>query len=369
MQKFKPGNFAGIFKAAALLSLIYLFLLSIKLFGSSFEAMGSSAAEAIMQTVSNPFIGLITGILTTALVQSSSMTTSLVVGFVAGGAFGTDSMTAIKLAIPIIMGANIGTSVTNMLVSYGHVNDSDEFERAFSTSVVHDFFNVLSVLVLFPLQYFFNMLGVMANLLSTAFVGIGGVKLFNPIGIIIKPVAKAIMHYIPVPWLGILVSLFLLFLALRYIVKVMKMMVLEKIEILFDRYIFKTTLRALVLGMIFTAIVQSSSITTSLAVPLAAAGVITISQVYPYALGANIGTTITALLAALSTGHPTAVTIAFSHLIFNLLGISIFLPLKKIPITMAVKFAEWSKTRKYLPALYILFIFFIIPGLLIYILR
>jgi sodium-dependent phosphate cotransporter len=205
--------------------------------------------------------------------------------------------------------------------------------------------------------------------MAKGFVGIGGVELFNPVGAIIKPVAKFIMHYIPVPWLGIVLSLVLLFFALRFIVKVMKMLVLEKIEILFDKYIFKTATRALVLGMVFTAIVQSSSITTSLAVPLAAAGVVTITQIYPYALGANIGTTITALLAALSTTNEAAVTIAFAHLLFNLLGIAIFLPLKKIPITMAVKFAEWSKTRKYLPALYILLIFFIIPGLLIYLLR
>ena len=369
MLDLKSEKITGILKGIALVSLIYLFLLSIKLFGYSFKAMGSEAAEAIMQTVSNPFVGLITGILTTALVQSSSMTTSLVVGFVAGGAFGADPHMAIQLAIPIIMGANIGTSVTNMLVSYGHVGDSDEFERAFSTSVVHDFFNVLAVIVIFPLQYFFNILGTFASILSMGFVGVGGIKLFNPLGAIIKPVAKAIMHYIPVPWLGIVLSLILLFFALRYIVKVMKLLVLEKIEVLFDKYIFKTTARALVLGMIFTAIVQSSSITTSLAVPLAAAGVVTIHQIYPYSLGANIGTTITALLAALSTGNQTAITIAFSHLIFNMLGISIFLPLKNIPITMAVKFAKWSKTKKYLPALYILFIFFVIPGLLIYALR
>ena len=369
MLELKSGKVSGILKGLALLSLIYLFLLSIKLFGGSFKMLGSEVAHAIMETESNPFIGLVTGILATALVQSSSMTTSLVVGFVASGAFGADPKIAISMAIPIIMGANIGTSITNTLVSFGHVGDSDEFERAFATSIVHDFFNILSVLVLFPLQYFFNIIGILASLISTGFTGIGGVSMFNPIGAILKPVSKAILHTLPSPWLGIVLSILLLFFALRYIVKVMKSMVLEKIEVLFDKYIFKTTARALVLGMLFTAIVQSSSITTSLAVPLAAAGVVTIHQIFPYALGANIGTTITALLAALSTGNPAAVTIAFSHLIFNLLGISIFLPLKSIPINAAVKFAKISKERKYFPALYILVVFFVIPGLLIYIMR
>jgi sodium-dependent phosphate cotransporter len=149
----------------------------------------------------------------------------------------------------------------------------------------------------------------------------------------------------------------------------MKMLMLEKIEVLFDKYIFKTTARALILGMLFTTLVQSSSITTSLAVPLAAAGVVSINMIFPYSLGANIGTTITALLAALSTCNPAAITIAFSHLIFNLLGISIFLPLRKIPVSLALNFAKYSKTRKYLPAVYIVSVFFLIPGLLILIMR
>ncbi|MBN2282178.1 MAG: Na/Pi symporter [Candidatus Marinimicrobia bacterium] len=369
MLELKTGRISGAFKGVALLGLVYLFLLSIQLFGGAFKMLGSDAAHAIMNTVSNPLIGLVVGVLTTALVQSSSLTTSLVVGFVAGGAFGDDPNIAIKLAIPIIMGANIGTSVTNTLVSFGSVGDSDEFERAFSASIVHDFFNILTVLVLFPLQYFFNVIGFLASIVARGFAGIGGVKMFNPIGAIIKPVEKLILHSFSTPWIGIMISILLLFFALRYIVKVMKSMVLEKIEILFDKYIFKTTLRALVLGMLFTTIVQSSSITTSLAIPLAAAGVVTIHQIFPYTLGANIGTTITALLAALATGNITAITIAFSHLIFNLLGISIFLPLKNLPVNAAIKFASISKTKKYFPILYIVVVFFLIPGLLIYFMR
>lgn len=349
-----------VLKVAALLGLVYLFLLSITLIGESFKMVGRGTAETIIRTTSNPFIGLVIGIFTTSLVQSSSLTTSLVVGLVAAKAL------TIPLAIPIVLGANIGTSVTNLIVSIGHIRRSVEFERALSASIVHDFFNILSVIVIFPLQYFFNIIGVLAKGAAGAFANLGGMKLVNPLGAILKPVAIEILQFFPQhPWVSIILAFVMLFFTLRYIVVVMKSLVLEKIETLFDQYIFKTTFRALMLGMLFTALVQSSSITTSLVVPLAAAGVLSLSRIFPYDLGANIGTTITAFLASLATNDIHAITIAFSHLMFNIVGIAIFLPLRQIPITMAKVFAKWSIRYRIIPVLYILLFFFIIPLLLI----
>jgi sodium-dependent phosphate cotransporter len=287
-----------------------------------------------------------------------------VVGLVAG------QVLTIDLAIPIIMGANIGTSVTNLLVSIGHITRSEEFERALSASIVHDFFNVLSVLVIFPLQYFFNVIGKSAEFASGFFVNIGGLKMVNPLSTILKPVAKAILNLFPnYPWIGIIIAFILLFVALRYIVVIMKSLVLKKIEIFFDQYIFKTTMRALFLGMLFTALVQSSSITTSLVVPLAAAGVLSLKKIFPYDLGANVGTTITAFMASLATNNADAVTIAFSHFIFNVMGIMIWLPLKQVPISMAVVFSKWSVRHRWVPLVYILLVFFLIPLLLILLMR
>jgi sodium-dependent phosphate cotransporter len=87
--------------------------------------------------------------------------------------------------------------------------------------------------------------------------------------------------------------------------------------------------------VVTTASVQSSSATTSLLVPLAGTGVLSLRQIFPYTLGANIGTTITAILASLSTGSPAAVTVALAHLSFNILGIAIFYPLRALPIWLA----------------------------------
>ncbi len=364
LKKPIPNKLNSLFKTLALLGLVYIFLLSITLIGSSFKAMGKETAQAIMHLVSNPIMGLVVGIFTTSLVQSSSLTTSLVVSMVAG------HVLTIDLAIPIIMGANIGTSVTNLIVSIGHIHRPEEFERALGASIVHDFFNILSVAVIFPLQLMFNIIGISARAASGLFVNIGGLEFVNPLNTILKPVANAILGLFPNhPWIGIIIAFVLLFLALRYLVVVMKSLVLEKIEMFFDQYIFKTAFRALMLGMFFTALVQSSSITTSLVVPLAAAGVLSLKKIFPYDLGANVGTTITAFLASLATSNADAVTIAFSHFLFNILGIIIWLPLKNVPITMATVFARWSVRHRWIPIAYILFVFFLIPLLLILLMR
>ena len=126
--------------------LVYLFLVSIGLMGAAFKGFGKEFAENLIKATSNPFIGLFIGILATSIVQSSSTTTSIVVGMVGSGVI------TISNAIPIIMGANIGTTVTAALVSLAHVTRREEFKRAISGATVHDFFNILCVAILFPLQ-------------------------------------------------------------------------------------------------------------------------------------------------------------------------------------------------------------------------
>jgi sodium-dependent phosphate cotransporter len=152
-------------------------------------------------------------------------------------------------------------------------------------------------------------------------------------------------------------------------VKALKILVVTKAEAWFDRYLFKTAVRALLVGLLLTVMVQSSSITTSLAVPLAGAGLLTLVQIFPYTLGANIGTTVTAILAALVTGNLSAIIVAFAHLLFNISGMIIWWPLKIIPITLAQNFARVATRKKIIPILYILVVFFLIPILFISLFR
>jgi len=347
-----------------LLFFLYLFLFSLELMGTSLKLFGKGLAETLIATTTNPLVGLFIGILATSIIQSSSSTTSIVVGLVAGGALNVTN------AIPIIMGANIGTSVTNLLVSLTQIRRDTEFRRALSAAIVHDFFNVLAVLALFPLQYFTNFLGHAATFMGEKFQNIGGLKFLSPIKALTKPPVEILKGLIgDYPWILLALSLILLLLALTRMVKSLKILVVTKAEAWFDRYLFKTAPRAFLVGLLLTAMVQSSSITTSLAVPMAGAGLLTLMQIFPYTLGANIGTTVTAILAALVTGNLAAIIVAFSHLLFNVSGIILWYPFKIVPISLAQKFAGVATRHKIIAILYIVIFFFLIPILLISIFR
>ena len=366
-------------KVIAILTVLYLFLVSIGMIGVAFKGLGRNFAETLFQSEASPFIGLFIGILATGLIQSSSTTTSLVVGMVAAGTFGDDTNIAVAAAVPYIMGANIGTSITNTIVALGHIVRVDEFKRAFSASVVHDFFNILAVTILLPLELIFGIISRSALWLSSFFLGGSEILIFkSPIKVITAPTVSWIkelfykQNFIDPNGLLLIIALLLLFFSLRSLTKLIKSLVMEKLEAFFDTHIFKTSLRAVFFGIIITILVQSSSITTSLVIPLAGAGVLHLRQIFPYTLGANLGTTVTAFLASMVSGTVAPLSVALAHLMFNIYGIGLIWPIEKIrniPIQLAEKFAEFAILNKIYPILYIIIVFFIIPLSLITLVR
>ena len=339
-----------------LLFLLFIFFYSIILLGSALKFFGSDFAEMIISTTENPVIGLFIGILATSVVQSSSTTTSVVVALAAG------NILSLHNAIPIIMGANIGTSVTNSMISINYITERIEFQRAASSAVVHDIFNFLSVLVLFPVQYYTDFLGKSSIFVARIFEGSGGLKFSSPIKTLVDPFVKLTITATGSSGILMVIIAFLcMFFVLRYISKIIKSLTVHRVEVFFDNYVFRTYFLSLLLGTVVTALVQSSSISTSLIIPLAGAGILTLQQIYPYTLGANTGTTVTALLASFSTGNIVAVQIAFSHLLFNIFGITIFTALRKIPIWLASKFSILIGKYRIILILYVIVLFFIIP--------
>lgn len=369
-----PTVVKRILRIIIFITALYLFLLSIQLLSGSLKEF-KWLGEMLIQQTTRPIIGLFIGILVTALIQSSSATTSIAVGFVAAGVLD------VQLAIPIIMGANIGTTVTNVLVSLYHISRKEEFTRAFPAAMVHDIFNLLVVIVLFPIEYFFHPLGWVSSKLAGAFADVGGFKFLSPIKLAVDPLAKGVIHLVKgfghtggfwdktfyvvtVP-----LALVLLFFGLRFMVTNMRKLVGSKTEIVIDRYLFGGPIRAFLLGMLITAVIQSSSVTTSFVVPLVGAGLIGLVQIFPYTLGANVGTTVTAILASLVTGSPLAIQVAFAHLLFNIFGIAIWYPAKIVPLTIAKWVGKSVARHRWLAFVYIVVIFVIIPLGLIFILR
>ncbi|XP_067598663.1 sodium-dependent phosphate transport protein 2C isoform X10 [Pseudorca crassidens] len=140
---------AGFLKACGLLGSLYLFICSLDILSSAFQLLGSKVAGDIFKdnvVLSNPVAGLVIGVLGTVLVQSSSTSSSIVVSMVAS------KLLTVRASVPVIMGVNVGTSVTSTLVSMAQSGDRDAFRRAFGGSAVHGVFNWLTALTLLPLE-------------------------------------------------------------------------------------------------------------------------------------------------------------------------------------------------------------------------
>jgi solute carrier family 34 (sodium-dependent phosphate cotransporter) len=368
-----PWTEHPIVRGLTVLTLLYLFLVGVNGLGSGFRALGEGVLESFFAATENPFVGLMVGILATTLVQSSSVTTSMIVGLVAAPL----NPIPVANAIPMIMGANIGTTVTNTLASMAHMGRKEEFRRAFAVATVHDFFNYMAVVVLLPLEMATGFLQKTAEALSSVVSGFGGADYDSPIKAAIKaggaPIEVVLTVLLPseraVAVGYIVVSAVMIFLTLISIVKVMRSSMQTQMEALVSRALAKNAWVAIAVGIIATVMVQSSSITTSLMVPLAGAGVLTLRQAFPVTLGANLGTTVTALLAAMAATDVNAqagLTIALVHLLFNLTGTILiypYEPIRRIPMRLASRLADIAVESKGWAIVYVICLFYAIPVL------
>jgi sodium-dependent phosphate cotransporter len=403
---------------------LYFFLVGLDLLGNAAKVIGGCTAGALFGDNTNPVAGLMVGILATVLVQSSSSTTSIIVALV-----GAESVT-VKAGIYMFMGANIGTSVTNTIVAMGHLGDGDELERAFAGATVHDCFNFLAVGILFPLEIVSHYLYWVS--LAMVGGGDNnrdgqGEKWTGPLSKIVGPLTKSIIvpnksvpaqiaaggscdAYYPVNCTdGILDAanckkvglikcdkkagcpaffqdgasrrddeisgavVFVLGLATLIICLIGLVTMLQKMLMgMSTRILYKATnvngYLAMLIGAGLTILVQSSSITTSALTPFVGMGALRLEQMFPLTLGANIGTTVTGLLASLVQNGTNALQVALCHLMFNITGIAIWYPipqLRRIPLNAARALGKTTRIWRGFPIVYILITFGIIPLLLL----
>jgi sodium-dependent phosphate cotransporter len=223
----------------------------------------------------------------------------------------------------------------------------------------------------------FGVLAKTSGWVTSHLYGSGGFDLeaLNFMRTITKPVSNALhslFAMLPGPhWVSaggyVLFGLVLIFFSILLLGKLLRMLLTGKAEKMFHAAVGKNALAAIASGMIITIIVQSSSTTTSLIVPLAGAGLMKLRRVYPFTLGANIGTCITALLAALALSGEGAIfglQIAFVHLFFNLFGVIFIygMPLlRRIPMIAASSLARLASRRRIMAAVYVIGVFFVLP--------
>jgi len=412
--------FVVFLKVVSVLALLYLFIISLGLMGNAFKVLGGKTAGATFRNneiFSNPFAGLVMGILATVLVQSSSTSTSIIITMTAAGLLKVDN------AIPMIMGANIGTSVTNTIVSLAHFSNKDEYRRAFAGATVHDCFNILTVSLLLPIEAITHVLRHMAEAVADATLEEDQEKAqkqdflkkitkpisarliqvdkklttkiaqaateeelekLNKKSMIKRSGADGVHIFLDTPlsddgagWLLLIVSLVLLTVCLALLVKLLQsifrgraaiwMQALLNLE--FKSVPFVGDYLLLLFGIGITILMQSSSITTSTLTPLVGVGLISIDKMFPFTVGANIGTTITGILSALASSNiKVGMTVALTHLFFNLLGFLIWfpiLPMRRVPLSMAKVLGSLAADLSWFPLAYIFTAFVLVPVVLL----
>merc|ERR1712100_144980 len=440
--------------------------------------LGGKDSAKMFDVADNPISALMVGILATVLVQSSSTTTSIIVSLV-----GADEL-SVKTAVFMIMGANIGTSVTNTIVAMGHFANKDDLRRGFAGATVHDVFNMLNVLIFLPINWIYPIFEKMTYEMAKdqkscegddcnkteflkPYISPDAMKLISAevctsttdcsnvhanyednwmsSGYLAKKRAPAYIvgtasgtpaefHYdkpdsctsstkffddedawtssvaggltagtcyevcgskvktglcdkrllkgglvlddwdmsdngagtflTVVSLISLCSCLFCIVYMLQIIVKGTAARILRKV-VGFNGYL------NIVIGTFITIMVQSSSITTSTLTPLAAVGLINLEDMLPLTLGANIGTTLTGIMAAtVVTSNPVqAWQVALCHLFFNIFGILVWYPvplIRKVPLDGAKflgKMTTNPKWGKIFPLMYPFVCFFIIPGI------
>jgi len=350
------------------IALLYLFLVGVALLEVGIAGLGEGFTEGLLDQVKHPLSGLFAGILFTVLVQSSSVSTATIVGLVGAGTI------PLELAVPMIMGANIGTTVTNTLAALGNIRRPIEFRLGFAAATMHDFFNLLAVAVLLPLELLTQVLSRSAIWLTGHLRGTEVTEIGR------SPIRRAVK--VPVDLLaglldgdpigGVLAAVLLLgaglaaiFLALGLITRNMRQLVAGGVKRAMNRVIGTGGgAVGILVGIVVTFAVQSSSITTSILIPLVAAGVLSLPNAYPITLGANVGTTITALIASLAVLRPEGLTIALVHTLFNVTALALVYPVQRIrllPVRAATWLADVASERHALVFAYVVGLFILVP--------
>merc|ERR1711990_106644 len=487
---------------------IWVFLLTLSIMGTGFKLLGGKDSAKMFDVADNPISALLIGVLATVLVQSSSTTTSIIVSMV-----GADEL-SVNIAIFMIMGANIGTSVTNTIVAMGHFSNADDLRRGFAAATVHDMFNMLNVLVMLPLNWIYPFLQKMTYEMAKDQEPCEGDKCnkteflkpyISPYSKGVASYDKKVAKYVTENWcagqcgksystdamklisaevctsttdcsnvhknykdnwmasgylakkrapayivgtasgpaefhyskpdsctssakffddedawtstvagsltagtcyevcgskvktglcdkrllkggltledwemtdngagtfltivalIGLCSCLFCIVYMLQIIMKGAAARILQKV-VGFNGYL------NIAIGCFITIMVQSSSITTSTLTPLAAVGIISLQDMFPLTLGANIGTTLTGIMSAsVVTSKPVnAWQVALAHLFFNIFGTLMWYPIPKvrdIPLRASKFLGHMTAHPQYgvlFPPAYIFTCFFIIPGI------
>lgn len=315
-------------RCAGVAAAIFSLFLGLYLVVDGIYGMSSGYAQRIFSSATHPLIGLVLGILAAALLQSSSTATALTVAAVGTGAI------PVPVAIPLIMGANIGTTLTALVASFSYGRRSGARHRALSAAFLHAWFNVLMVAVLLPVELLLHPLQALSRAITEPFFSgehgefPAGPVLTGPFTPLIEAVGTQGVLGRLFPTIGgpvcVLLGAIFLFLGLRTMRVLLRTLFAATTLSALERTVGGSPAAGVATGAVGTAVIQSSTVTIISLLPFAATRSLKQREALFLILGANVGTTLGALLAFLalpdSPLEAFALQAAFVHVIFNVVG-------------------------------------------------
>lgn len=330
---------------------IAFMLLGIGLIIDGVYGIGAGRAQLLFDTATTPLVGLAVGILATAVIQSSTTTTALTVTAVGVGAV------SVPVAIPIIMGANIGTTLTVFIVSFSYLGRRKQFRQAFASAGLHAWFNFLMVVLLLPIELLFQPLQRLSGGLTTSVLDgeLNVSETGNFVNAIFQPLidllgTRGLFTIIADPVIGAVLCIALgsvmIFGAVRMITAQLRILMAAATRTLLERSSGASDAIGFLTGVSGTMSLQASTVTISSLIPFAAAGSLRLREILSITLGANVGTTLTSLLVALTLPGSMggfALQAAMVHVLFNVSGTLLVLlipPFRNLIITLAQQVSQ-----------------------------
>jgi sodium-dependent phosphate cotransporter len=370
---------------------IFFFICSLEGVKSGFKLIFAEWQKNIIGMIeanTAAITGLALGILGTALVQSSSAVVAATMVSMSGMvASGLPLEPAIRFGVPMVLGANIGTTVTNTIVSFGvrRGMSLEEFKDTIPGVIVDDVYEALTISIFFIIE-------MTTGLISKTVLGLGrffteALKLeevfaaFDKTIIdiivkepIVKPISKILTGFLGdriggvllfVLWFGVII--FSMGLITKGLERLIEMEWEDRVKAA-----FQSRLRGFSTGFLITWLVGSSSIGTSLVIPFLATKVVDLEKAYPYLCGCNMATTVDlSQIYGYIAGGIVGLMLGSAHVLLNIMALTIWLvsPLRFVPVLISEKLGRLITTNKnasFSLLIWVIVVFFVVPLIIIY---
>ncbi|KJH40912.1 sodium-dependent inorganic phosphate transporter [Dictyocaulus viviparus] len=417
--------FLSVFRMACICIILFLYICSLSNVSTAFSLLGSRGLGKVIKAsplINDPISAVVVGMLATVVLQSATTTTNVLVGMVAA------NMVSVHEAIPVMIGAELGGTLVNAIVSLVYSRKPEQFQRAFAAATLGDVFSLCCIFVILPFELATSFIEKLSWLIVDPLIAEHGVSL-EIVDLLTDPLNKFILEvndaelrnatidddFFPadhsfvnrcvfrngsriykcpykhifaysslsdtaIGWIVLLASTTVLIVCLVGVIHLIQVLLHAPTASYLRSLIGKecpgrwkpcTGYVVMLVGLLITLAIQSNNIFCSSLTPLVGSGVITLDQMYPLILGANIGGSFSAVMAALTADgsrFEKTLHMAMCQVIYNVIGTFAFYLIpctRKIPIFLARKLGEITNQYRWFIVVFIAIFFLLIPGIII----